>query len=113
MSEPENYRENANDIKIIYIEILNLQIGDYNLPAIHLVWRCRAVRNSHNISCDSFLLSNLTIDTAIFQCNLDQTKPRWHTHSERSRWASSATHILGQRHCEVGWPVPFFAVVGS
>ena len=44
---------------------------------------------------------------------IPKTKPRWHTHSERSRWASSATHILGQRHSEVGWPVPFFAVVGS
>ena len=38
---------------------------------------------------------------------IPKTKPRWHTHSERSRWASSATHILGQWHSKVGWPVPF------
>ena len=37
-------------------------------------------------------------------------KARWHAISKRSRWASSATHILGhQRHGEVGWPVPFLA----
>ena len=120
-------------VKIIFITLKSISIQDMSTAYLgsHLKWAASAVEILGPTQCpikadtwrwkifSAHVIQSMPMMPPIqelgdrFWMRCSKTKLRWHTHSERSRWASSATHILGQRHSEVGWPVPFFAVVVS